>query len=67
MDKSQWCPSQWQAHISRLEPFSERKRVLETEVPPEYQDRVKRHLQTVRAIARFHERVAEERLKKGRK
>jgi len=64
VDKSQWSAPQWQAHISRLEPFSERKRVLEEEVPAEYQGRVKRHLQTVRAIAKYHKRVKEERLKR---
>jgi len=63
-DKSQWTAPQWQAHISRLEPFEERKRVLEEEVPPEYQDRVRRHLQTVKAIEKYHKRVAEERKKR---
>jgi len=71
VDKSNWCPSQWQAHISRLEPFSERKRVLEKEVPPEYRDRVLDHLKTVKRIAqtkkaveKYHKRVAEERKKR---
>ena len=58
--KDNWTCPQWQAYCARLEPFEARKEALENEVPTEYKDRVLRHLQTVQAIKKFHERKKKE-------
>jgi len=51
VDNSTWCAAQWQAHISQMPTFEERKAALE-EVPEEMRARVKSHLQTVAALRR---------------
>ncbi len=50
LDKSKWSAPQWQAFISRLPTFEQRRQAVENEVPKDLRARVKSHLRTVRAL-----------------
>lgn len=49
-DKSNWSAPMWQAHISRMATYEERKHAVDTEVPEHMKERVIGHLKTVRAV-----------------
>jgi len=53
LDKSDWCASQWQAHIAGIPTLEGRREALH-EVPEEWRVRVKHHLQTVFAIKKYY-------------
>lgn len=50
LNKDNWCASQWQAFISRLPTFEQRRQAVENEVPEPMRERVISHLRTVMAI-----------------
>ena len=52
LDTSDWTCPMWQALLTGVSDYEERKRIVETEVPEEFRERVINHSRTVQALKR---------------
>ena len=50
IDTTDWSCPMWQGYLTGITDYEERKRIVETEVPEEFRERVITHCKTVLAL-----------------